>query len=133
MNRQEQTDYMNRICIKLGCNDKQRERHVKAYVDDNWRVHVTRPFQAWWKLHPDCNEDPRSPYKNNVIPAYNCQCYQDQYNECKELGFVNPVEPPSNEQLADLREWMKNNAARLTRAGKPDALTTRLIEGDIPF
>ena len=47
LSREERTDRANLLCDAAGCDDLQRARHVRLFVDDFWDVHPPKEFVKW--------------------------------------------------------------------------------------
>jgi hypothetical protein len=86
MTKEEKTKAATIICEKVGCDAEQTKRHVRLYVEEQWRVHVPLAFKKWFSRHPDRIE-------GNIadVTAYNAQPYVDQYKEAKEFGLLDEV------------------------------------------
>ncbi len=88
MTREERARAITTICGKCGCNDEQRARHYKLFVDENWNVHPSKRFQAWWQEHPDFKVSLEDGKGISAITAQNARPIWQEYLEAKEIGIA---------------------------------------------
>jgi hypothetical protein len=89
MTREERSAAITTICGKIGCNDEQKKRHHKLYVDEQWNVHPSKRFQKWWYAQQE--------YKESIMQgtpgisasnAQNARRIWQEYLATKEIGVA---------------------------------------------
>ena len=140
------------LCEQRGCNDVQKARHYRLYVNDGWNVHPSLDFLQWWNPydvdrvsgasiggHPEAyriwaRKDPgkwrRGRYGLNVIEAWNSDNYRQDYLRWLAAGKPEPDVPyvSISATLERQKEFWRGLKSLIDKIGKP---MPKISHGDI--
>src|SRR5215472_6753311 len=103
MTTDEIKQWITKACKHYGCSDAIAKLHFKQYVFEHWNPHPSAKFWKWCNMHPDYRSMRSSgtSEREAKVKMWNCECYNAQYREAKELGVLGEV--PRSMQTTEAR------------------------------